>query len=78
MHTRGLVLQRIFSHDVYHCGELSQTHTRDHMGVLLQCESWRLVAEALTDDLHRDACRRPLSSLRQSVEPEALAGKARR
>ncbi|HEU4894964.1 MAG TPA: DinB family protein [Acidimicrobiia bacterium] len=24
-HTRGSVLQRVFSHDVYHCGELSQT-----------------------------------------------------
>jgi uncharacterized damage-inducible protein DinB len=25
VHTRGSVLQRVFSHDVYHCGELSQT-----------------------------------------------------
>ena len=25
VHTRGAVLQRVFSHDVYHCGELSQT-----------------------------------------------------
>jgi uncharacterized damage-inducible protein DinB len=25
VHTRGSVLQRLFSHDVYHCGELSQT-----------------------------------------------------
>jgi uncharacterized damage-inducible protein DinB len=25
VHTRGSVIQRIFSHDVYHCGELSQT-----------------------------------------------------
>ena len=24
-HTRGSVLQRVLSHDVYHCGELSQT-----------------------------------------------------
>ncbi len=25
VHTRGSVIQRLFSHDVYHCGELSQT-----------------------------------------------------
>lgn len=25
VHIRGSVIQRIFSHDVYHCGELSQT-----------------------------------------------------
>jgi hypothetical protein len=25
VHIRGSVLQRLFSHDVYHCGELSQT-----------------------------------------------------
>jgi hypothetical protein len=25
VHTRGSVFQRVFSHDVYHCGELSQT-----------------------------------------------------
>ena len=25
VHTRGSVIQRVFSHDVYHCGELSQT-----------------------------------------------------
>ena len=25
VHTRGPVIQRVFSHDVYHCGELSQT-----------------------------------------------------
>ena len=25
VHTRGSVLQRVFSHDLYHCGELSQT-----------------------------------------------------
>ncbi|HET9520868.1 MAG TPA: DinB family protein [Candidatus Limnocylindrales bacterium] len=25
VHSRGSVLQRVFSHDVYHCGELSQT-----------------------------------------------------
>lgn len=25
VHTRGSVLQRVFSHDAYHCGQLSQT-----------------------------------------------------
>ena len=25
MHSRTSVLQRLFSHDVYHCGELSQS-----------------------------------------------------
>jgi uncharacterized damage-inducible protein DinB len=25
VHTRGSVVQRLFSHDAYHCGELSQT-----------------------------------------------------
>jgi len=25
IHTRGSILQRLFSHDAYHCGELSQT-----------------------------------------------------
>lgn len=25
MHTRGSVIQRLFTHDAYHCGELSQT-----------------------------------------------------
>jgi hypothetical protein len=25
VHTRGSVIQRLFSHDAYHCGELSQT-----------------------------------------------------
>lgn len=25
VHTRGSVLQRVFSHDIYHCGQLSQT-----------------------------------------------------
>ena len=25
VHTRASVLQRLFSHDAYHCGELSQT-----------------------------------------------------
>jgi hypothetical protein len=25
LHTRGSILQRLFSHDAYHCGELSQT-----------------------------------------------------
>ena len=37
VHTRGSVLQRLFSHDVYHCGELSQT-----LGVagLAQIDLW--------------------------------------
>ena len=25
VHTRSPVIQRVFSHDIYHCGELSQT-----------------------------------------------------
>ena len=25
VHRRGSILQRLFSHDAYHCGELSQT-----------------------------------------------------
>jgi uncharacterized damage-inducible protein DinB len=25
VHPRGSVIQRVFSHDIYHCGELSQT-----------------------------------------------------
>jgi hypothetical protein len=25
VHTRGFVLQRVFSHDVYHCAELNET-----------------------------------------------------
>ena len=25
VHTRGSIVQRLFSHDAYHCGELSQT-----------------------------------------------------
>ena len=25
VHTRGSVIQRLYSHDAYHCGELSQT-----------------------------------------------------
>ena len=25
VHTRGSILQRLFSHEAYHCGELSQT-----------------------------------------------------
>jgi uncharacterized damage-inducible protein DinB len=25
MHTRGEILQRLFTHEAYHCGELSQT-----------------------------------------------------
>lgn len=38
IHTRGSVLQRLFSHDAYHCGELSQT-----LGVfeLPQIDLWR-------------------------------------
>ena len=37
-HHRGSVLQRLFSHDAYHCGELSQT-----LGIngLLQIDLWR-------------------------------------
>lgn len=37
-HTRGSVLQRLFSHDAYHCGELSQT-----LGIagLPQIDLWR-------------------------------------
>lgn len=37
-HTRGAVLQRLFSHDAYHCGELSQT-----LGILElpQIDLWR-------------------------------------
>jgi uncharacterized damage-inducible protein DinB len=37
-HTRGAVLQRLFSHDAYHCGELSQT-----LGILglPQIDLWR-------------------------------------
>jgi len=38
VHTRGSVLQRLFSHDAYHCGELSQT-----LGIagLPQIDLWR-------------------------------------
>ena len=37
-HTRTSVLQRMFSHDAYHCGELSQT-----LGIhgLPQIDLWR-------------------------------------
>lgn len=37
-HTRGSVLQRLFSHEAYHCGELSQT-----LGIhgLPQVDLWR-------------------------------------
>lgn len=37
-HTKGSVLQRLFSHDAYHCGELSQT-----LGILgwPQIDLWR-------------------------------------
>lgn len=38
VHRRGSVLQRLFSHDAYHCGELSQT-----LGILglPQIDLWR-------------------------------------
>jgi uncharacterized damage-inducible protein DinB len=38
MHHRGSILQRMFSHDAYHCGELSQT-----LGIhgLPQIDLWR-------------------------------------
>ena len=38
VHTRGSVVQRLFSHDAYHCGELSQT-----LGIhgLRQIDLWR-------------------------------------
>jgi uncharacterized damage-inducible protein DinB len=38
LHSRGSILQRIFSHDAYHCGELSQT-----LGIagLPQIDLWR-------------------------------------
>jgi uncharacterized damage-inducible protein DinB len=38
VHTRGSILQRMFSHDAYHCGELSQT-----LGIhgLPQIDLWR-------------------------------------
>ena len=37
-HTRGSVIQRLFGHDAYHCGELSQT-----LGIhdLPQIDPWR-------------------------------------
>ncbi len=37
-HTRGSIVQRLFSHDAYHCGELSQT-----LGIhaLPQIDLWR-------------------------------------
>ncbi len=37
-HSRGSILQRLFSHDAYHCGELSQT-----LGIhgLPQIDLWR-------------------------------------
>jgi uncharacterized damage-inducible protein DinB len=37
-HTRGSILQRLFSHEAYHCGELSQT-----LGIngLPQIDLWR-------------------------------------
>ena len=38
VHTRSSILQRVFSHDAYHCGELSQT-----LGIhgLPQIDLWR-------------------------------------
>jgi uncharacterized damage-inducible protein DinB len=38
VHTRGSILQRVFSHEAYHCGELSQT-----LGIhgLPQIDLWR-------------------------------------
>lgn len=38
VHTRGSILQRLFSHDAYHCGEFSQT-----LGIagLPQIDIWR-------------------------------------
>ena len=38
VHTRGTIVQRLFSHDAYHCGELSQT-----LGIhgLPQIDLWR-------------------------------------
>jgi uncharacterized damage-inducible protein DinB len=38
IHTRGSILQRLFSHEAYHCGELSQT-----LGIagLPQIDLWR-------------------------------------
>jgi hypothetical protein len=37
-HTRGSILQRLLTHDAYHCGELSQT-----LGIagLPQIDLWR-------------------------------------
>jgi hypothetical protein len=38
VHSRGSIVQRLFSHDAYHCGELSQT-----LGIhgLPQIDLWR-------------------------------------
>ena len=38
VHSRASILQRLFSHDAYHCGELSQT-----LGIhgLPQIDLWR-------------------------------------
>ncbi len=38
VHTRGSILQRLFTHDAYHCGELSQTLG---MHGLPQIDLWR-------------------------------------
>ena len=38
VHSRGSIVQRLFTHDAYHCGELSQT-----LGIhgLPQIDLWR-------------------------------------
>ena len=43
VHARGAILQRLFSHDAYHCGELSQT-----LGIagLPQIDLWRQEAQS--------------------------------
>ncbi|MDQ2940600.1 MAG: DinB family protein [Chloroflexota bacterium] len=38
VHSRGSIVQRLFSHDAYHCGELSQTLG---IGALPQIDLWR-------------------------------------
>jgi uncharacterized damage-inducible protein DinB len=38
VHARGSIVQRLFSHDAYHCGELSQTLGRH---ALPQIDLWR-------------------------------------
>jgi hypothetical protein len=43
VHTRGEIIQKLFTHDAYHCGELSQT-----LGIagLRQIELWERYVEA--------------------------------